>query len=364
MNAVNHSAISDAKFRAEHVGASEVSALFGVNPWLTEFELFHRKTGTIATPDFNAIKPDGTPENERIYWGVKLEAAIIDAAFERYGYVDRGIAGCPLSNGRGLGGHPDRRVNCPQRGAIVLETKMVDWLERKKWGDEPPLHYLLQGNIYAGLDGVCGFDMLVLVGGNQLERVQYDFRPKLYASAEQRVEAFWQAVREGRAPKPDFTRDSDTLKVIYSEQGTETIDLAGDNRAAICAAEYLAAADQERETEAHRHRQGGGRRRETGGEQEGAGDDRVLEHAPVVGGARELDRAEQRPVEEGHHDRHDQRSQEQRSDQQQGRRDEDQTLQTGAATARRSGGGDRGRERHEFAAAMSSAVDCAESAAA
>lgn len=235
----------DALFRAKHVGASEVSALFGCNPWLTEFELWHRKTGAIATPDFNAVKPDGTPENERIYWGVKLEAAIIEAAKERYGYVDREDKG-PLSNGAGLGGHPDRPVNCPQRGPIILETKMVDWLEFKKWGDEPPLNYLLQGNTYAGLDYVNGFDMLVLVGGNKLERIQYDFRPKLFAEAERRVKAFWQSVADGRAPKPDYTRDGNALKDLYADQSDETVDLMGDNRAAICAAEYLTAAAEEK----------------------------------------------------------------------------------------------------------------------
>lgn len=81
--------LTDATFRARHVGASEVSALFDSNPWLTHFELWHRKQGNIATPEFNAVADDGTPENERIYWGVRLEAAIIEAAQERYGYVDR-----------------------------------------------------------------------------------------------------------------------------------------------------------------------------------------------------------------------------------------------------------------------------------
>ncbi len=242
---------TDQDFRMRHVGGSEVSALFSCNPWLSEFELFHRKRGTIATPEFNAIKPDGTPENERIFWGVKLEAAIVEAAKERYGYVDREDKG-PLSNGQGLGGHPDRRVTCPQRGPIILETKMVDWLERKKWGDEPPLHYLLQGNTYAGLDYVNGFDMLVLVGGNQLERMQYDFRPKLFAEAERRTREFWKAVADGREPKPDYSRDGDALKEVYSEQGSETIDLAGDNRAAIAAADYLTAAEEERQAKARK----------------------------------------------------------------------------------------------------------------
>lgn len=231
--------LTDATFRAQHVGAGEVSALFDCNPWLTHFELWHRKRGTIATPEFNAIRDDGTPESERIYWGVRLEAAIIEAAKERYGYVDRPPADPPLSNGRGLGGHPDRRVVCPERGPGIIETKMVDWLVRKSWGDEPPMHYLLQGNTYAGLDGVAWFDTLVLVGGNRMERFCNDFRPKLYAEAERRVEAFWESVHAGREPKPDYSRDGDTIAELYADAGDTLIDLRGDNLAMSAALEWL-----------------------------------------------------------------------------------------------------------------------------
>ena len=228
----------DAIFRAQHVGGSEVAALFDCSPWLTHFELWHRKNGTIATPEFNATRDDGNPENERIYWGVKLEAAIIEAAKERYGYTDR-EGGEALSNGKGLGGHPDRRVICPERGPGIVETKMVDWLERKKWGDEPPLNYLLQGNTYAGLDNVGWFDMLILVGGNKLERFQYDFRPKLFAEAEKRTEAFWQSIRANNPPKPDYTRDGSVIAELYAEADESVIDLRGDNLAHVAAAEYL-----------------------------------------------------------------------------------------------------------------------------
>lgn len=242
----------DALFRARHVGASEAAALFDCNPWLTHFGLWHRKAGNIATPEFNVIYDDGSPENERIYWGVRLEAAIIEAAKERFGYIDRPPADPPLTNGKGLGGHPDRRVICPERGPGVIETKMVDWLEFKKWGDEPPLHYLIQGNTYAGLDGVSWFDMLVLVGGNRLERFKYEFRPKLFAETEKRVEAFWQSLADNKPPKPDYANDLDAIKDLYAEQGDETIDLVGDNRAAIAAAEYLAAAAEERDAKARK----------------------------------------------------------------------------------------------------------------
>ena len=231
-------------FRASVVGASEVAALFGECPYLTEFELWHRKKGNIDTPEFDAMKDDGTPENERIYWGVRLEAAIIEAAKERYGYTDR--EQLPrLDNGKGLGGHPDRRVICPQRGPGIIEVKTVDWLTYKGWGDEPPLHYLLQNLSYQGLDGVEWGDVVVLVGGNQLVRFQYEFRPKLFATIEARVEAFWKSIEANEPPKPDFDRDGDTIASLYRDLSIERIDLTGDNLATDCAAEYLAAAAEE-----------------------------------------------------------------------------------------------------------------------
>lgn len=250
MNApLNPSTITDAQFRAAHVGASEVAALFDCSPYLTHFELWHRKKGTIATPEFNARHDDGTPDNERILWGVRLEAAIIEEAKERYGYTDREQVK-HLTNGKGLGGHPDRRVICPTRGPGILEVKTADWLVRKGWGDEPPTHYLLQNLAYQGLDGVEWGDVLVLVGGNKLERFTYDFRPKIYAEIERRVEAFWASVEADEPPRPDYGRDLPTIADLYRDGTDETVDLTGDNLAAVAAANFLKAAERRKAAQA------------------------------------------------------------------------------------------------------------------
>lgn len=239
MNAPTRLALSDQDddFRAQHVGASEVAALFDASPYLTHFELYHRKAGTIATPDFMA---DGAANNERIEAGIRLEPAIIDWACDKWGYLD---CDTPrnLSNGAGLGGHPDKFVHCPQRGDGVLEIKTADWLVAKKWGDEPPLHYLLQAQVYAGLAGVKWVDVVVLVGGNDLRRFTYEFRPSLFAEIEARVTAFWQSIRAGDPPKPDFARDGDTLAQVLGEPADEVADLRRDNEADHLAVEWLAA---------------------------------------------------------------------------------------------------------------------------
>jgi predicted phage-related endonuclease len=179
---------------------------------------------------------------------VKLEAAIIEAAKERYGYTDREQL-ARLDNGRGIGGHPDRRVMCPRRGPGIIETKMVDWLERKKWGDEPPLHYLLQNQSYQGLDQVEWGDVVVLVGGNKLERFEYPFRPVIYADIEARVANFWQSVRENKPPKPEYARDRDTLAEVWSDPADVLIDMRHDNRMPVLACEYLEACEAKRSAE-------------------------------------------------------------------------------------------------------------------
>jgi predicted phage-related endonuclease len=238
MNAPSKIIRSELDFRASVVGASEVAALFDCSPYLTRFELWHRKVGNIATPEFNARSDDGLPENERVLWGVRLEAAIIEEAKDRFGYVDREQLE-RLDSGNGLGGHPDRRVICPKRGPGILEIKTADWLIRKGWGDEPPAHYLLQSQAYQGLDGVAWGDVIVLVGGNKLERFCYDFRPKVYAEIEKRVAEFWRTVEANEAPPADYSRDLGTIVELNRDGTDEVADLTGDNLAAVAAATFM-----------------------------------------------------------------------------------------------------------------------------
>lgn len=231
----------DRRFRAQHVGASEVSALFGANPWVTHFELWHRKAGNIAAPDLSG--------SERVEWGLRLEPVIIAAACDRWGY-EAETGADKVSNGHGLGGHPDTRAICPKRGPGILEVKCVDWLVVKDWGDEPPLHYLLQGNTYAGLTASRWFDLIVLVGGNELKRFQYEFRPTLYAEAEKRTAEFWASIAANTPPPADYTKDGDAIAALYPAQTNAVVNLEGDNLAASAAAEYLAAKAMVKDAEA------------------------------------------------------------------------------------------------------------------
>jgi predicted phage-related endonuclease len=229
----------DHDFRSTHVGASECAALFDCSPYVTRFELWHRRKGNVASPDLS--------DNERAEWGLRLEPAIIAAAADRYGYS---LEETPrrLSNGRGLGGHPDQLAS-DERGPGIIEIKTADWLVFKHWGDEPPEHYLLQAMAYAGLAGRKWCDIIVLVGGNRLERFCYDFRPKIYGEIERRVANFWQSVEANDPPPADYTRDLETITDLYREGTEEVVDLTADNLAHEAAAAFLFAKEARLEAE-------------------------------------------------------------------------------------------------------------------
>jgi hypothetical protein len=175
------------------------AALFDCSPYLTRFELWHRRKGNIDSPDLSGV--------ERVEWGLRLEPAIIAAAADRWGYQ---LEETPrrLSNGRGLGGHPDQLAT-DERGPGIIEIKTADWLVFKQWGSEPPEHYLLQAIAYAGLAGRSWCDVLVLVGGNRLERFCYDFRPKIYAEIERASPTSGRASRRTIRRRP-ITRATST----------------------------------------------------------------------------------------------------------------------------------------------------------
>ncbi|MCB4863360.1 endonuclease, partial [Sphingobium sp. PNB] len=93
-------------------------------------------------------------------------------------------------------------------------------------------------------------DVIVLVGGNELRRFEYQFRPVIYADIEARVAQFWRDVAAGKAPKPDFTRDGSTIAALYPDATDAVVDLRTNNLAADAATRWLSGKALERQGKA------------------------------------------------------------------------------------------------------------------
>jgi predicted phage-related endonuclease len=227
--------------RSEHVGGSEVAALFDEHAQLTAFELWHRKKGLLPEPDLS--------DNDRVFWGSCLEPAIANGVAAKTGWDVWKVGEYHSARPElGLGGSLDYKVVGQDRGPGVLEIKTADWLVAKRWHKgEPPLSYMLQIQSYLALTGWSWGCMAVLVGGNDLRLFEYDRRPKTIAIIEKRVAEFWKSIEANDPPKPDFGADHDAIAALYgtTEIG-KVIDLSSSNRLPELIAEYQDAVDRRR----------------------------------------------------------------------------------------------------------------------
>ncbi len=230
------------ELRAQHVGGSEVAALFGEHAQVSRFDLWQRKAGKIAEPDLS--------DNERVFWGTVLEPAIAMGVTIKTGWsvkkVRRYYSMLPKM---ALGGSLDYEIVGHDRGPGILEIKTADWLVVRGWEDgEPPLSYELQVQSYLACTGRAWGCMAVLVGGNDLRLFNYERRPKTIAIIEAEVGAFWRSIAEEKPPAPDFTRDGGTIARLYASTATgKSVDLSGSNRLPELIADYQRGAAQEKE---------------------------------------------------------------------------------------------------------------------
>lgn len=225
--------------RRRFVGASEIGALFGLHPQITRFELWHLKAGNIAAPDLSG--------NDRVFWGQTLEPAVAVGVANDKGWrvrkVHRYIKHPTIE---GMGASLDYEVVGDPRGAGVLEIKTVDWLEFRHWPDGlPPIHYQLQLQHQLACTGRAWGAVGVLIGGNRLEVFEFKRHGGAIAKIETAVREFWESVREGKPPAPDFEADLATISALYSDADGEAIDMREDNYLASLCADYAAASEQE-----------------------------------------------------------------------------------------------------------------------
>lgn len=236
--------------RRKNVGGSEVAALFGCQPAyaMSAWTLWQVKAGRLGEPD---------EPGERAAWGLRLEAAIADAAAGQEGWTIAKAGYCPHPDVAGMACSLDYLIVAGEPGRSgqgVLEIKNVDWLqERRRWGGEPPEHILLQLQHQLACAGLEWGAVAALVGGNRLEIYRYERRPRLIAEIEKRVADFWASIAEGREPPTDGSASTarGVARLWPHDDGEEqAADLSADNELPDLCDRYLQAAAARRADEA------------------------------------------------------------------------------------------------------------------
>lgn len=218
--------------RTKDITSTEVSALFGISPYCTLFELWYqKKSGEV--PEFE--------ENERMKWGTCLQDAIAEGIAQEQGWtirrMDEYIREEDLRIGASFDFKATRITKTPKLEQIsensysqlpkeyesfILEIKNVDGLQFKQgWvkddaGNlEAPLHIEIQVQQQLLVSGYSYAYIGALVGGNDLKLLKRKRNENIINGIKAKVAAFWQTIDANIPPEPNFDTDSEFISGLY-----------------------------------------------------------------------------------------------------------------------------------------------------
>lgn len=197
--------------RVKDITSTEVSALFGISPYLTEFELWHRKKDNVV------VEID---ENERMKWGTRLESAIAEGIG-----ADQGWEVTPYKEYVRI---PDIRIGSSfdYRASIggkitLLEIKNVDslkfkegWIVEDEHLEAPP-HIEMQVQHQMLVDGADTCHIGALVGGNRVILIKRLADQAIHKAILTKVANFWKSIDKNQPPSPDYARDAKFISSLY-----------------------------------------------------------------------------------------------------------------------------------------------------
>ena len=204
------------KLRLEHVGASEVAALFGHSDYLTEYGLY-------------VMKRDGLEfgeETERQLLGNNLEAGIAKSIAQQEGWR---IGKCKYYYSvDGMGATPDYEIYESTKSYKVVALLQIKNVSLDQWHEkwinqQPPFAYQLQVQQEMACTDIDVAYIGACIGGSELRVWKYGKHEKAIAAIRRKTTEFWESIKSGK--EPDLShRDLANVKRVY-QGGGESVNI-------------------------------------------------------------------------------------------------------------------------------------------
>ena len=219
------------ELRARDLTSTDVSALFGISPYSTQFELWHQKKKS------QVVQID---ENERMKWGSRLEAAIAQGIATDNGWMTspkKEYINIPALR---IGSSFDYECEQPgkaREGKWLLEVKNVDSLIYKDGWEvdgenvEAPPHIEMQLQHQMLVSGYEEAYIGALIGGNKVTLIHRKADPDIHKAILSKTAQFWDSIDKNQEPSPDFIKDAGFISSLYGYAEPGKVLDAADNPA-------------------------------------------------------------------------------------------------------------------------------------
>lgn len=190
------------------IGGSDIAVIMGLNPWKSAYALYMEKSGQ--------VEPDDLSENEYVYWGTVLEAAVANRFAELTGKKVRKCGTLQDDDYPYMLANVDRLIVGEEAG---LECKTASTYKKDEWeGDNVPDAYYCQCQWYMMVTGFNVWYIACLIGGNHFEYKAIPRNEKFIQEMRAAVVEFWENMENGIAPEIDGSEStSEALRKQYGD---------------------------------------------------------------------------------------------------------------------------------------------------
>lgn len=198
--------------RSQNVNSTEAAALFGLSPYQTELELFHRKRNA---------EVQSIADNFRMRAGRYLEGSIAQLAANELDCTVKPYKIYARDADARMGSSFDYEILTGDYAGWLMEIKNVDRLVyRDAWQDnEAPEHIEVQCQHQLEMTERPGIIIAALVGGNELKFIERKRNEKMGAGIRQRIQRFWSDVEANNEPLANFERDAEFIISLHQSAG-------------------------------------------------------------------------------------------------------------------------------------------------
>jgi putative phage-type endonuclease len=232
------------EIRAQHIGGSEVSALFGLSPFTTRWQLWMEKSGKLP--------PEDLSDNKAIQAGTFLESGIANWAAHRWGMTIEKVTDYYTAH------------DCPGMGAsldFATDTGIPVEIKWSAYGDgweydgevitSAPENYILQVQHQMACTS-APYGWLIALLRNEPRRMKIPRNDKIIDAIKAEVTAFWESVRAGQEPPVDFENDAEA--VVRMLDFVPISDITLNEEHAHLFQTYLEMADLEKQAKAKKEK--------------------------------------------------------------------------------------------------------------
>jgi putative phage-type endonuclease len=217
------------ELRKSGIGASEISAVLGLNPWMSALQLWALKTGKMEA---------SAEESERMWWGKELEPSVLkryrintDRWAVPFGFLLKSKE-FPWALATPDGFTCENNDAPLNEDAWPLQIKTTSEYNADKWGDGPPDYILVQVQHEMLVTGAVRATLACLVGGQKLIWIDVERDETWINKIKYHGEKFWRLVQDSQPPEPDGSLSSrEALAALYpTADSAKMIEMPADLR--------------------------------------------------------------------------------------------------------------------------------------